>query len=135
MSTLNNIRIALENHLATSTPTLPDIEWPNVKYDPTEGTPYLQVRFIPVTRRPTTVGPTPEQRYSGLFTVNVCTPQNTGAAAGMALAEQITARFNGSDDIAGTGVTIRLEYSEAKLPLHQPPFYVIPVEIAWYAFT
>lgn len=132
---INEIRIALENHLATSSPALPAISWPNVPYTPTTGTPYIRARFMPVTRRPVTAGPTPEQRHTGLFMVNVYTPEDQGAAAGMGYADQIMARFNGSDAIITADVIVRIEYSEAKLPLHEPPFYVIPVEISWYSYT
>lgn len=135
MSSLNAIRIALENHLATTTPALPAIAWPNVPYSPTTGTAYLRARFVPVTRRPVTTGPNPEQRHSGLFMVNVYTPEDAGANAGMVIADQILARFNGSDAIVAPTVTVRFEYSEAKLPLHDPPFYVIPVEIGWYSYV
>lgn len=132
---LNDIRVALENHLATTSPALPSVAWPNVPFKPTHGTAYLRAQFIPVTRRPVVVGPSPEQRYSGLFMVDVYTPDDNGAAAGMAYADQIMTRFNGSDAVTTTNVVVRLEYSEAKMPLHEAPFYVIPVEIGWYSFV
>lgn len=135
MTKLNAIRVALENRLATSTPALPAISWPNVPFTPASGTPYIRARFIPVTRRPVTAGPLPEQRHTGLFMVNVYTPEDQGAAAGMAYAEQIMTRFDGSSAIITADVIVRVEYSEAKLPLHEPPFYVIPVEISWYSYV
>lgn len=135
MTKLNDIRVALENHLATTTPSLPSIAWPNVEFTPTTGTTYLRAAFIPITRRPVTAGPTPEQRHNGLFMVNIYTPENQGAAAGMAYADQIMARFNGSDSVVSGDVIVRFEYSEAKRPLHEQPFYVIPVEIGWYSYV
>ena len=135
MSTANAIRIALENHLNTSTPTLPTIAWGNVPFIRAEGTPYIRAEFIPVVRRPVTAGPTPEQRTSGLFYLTIFTPENKGANAGMALADQLLARFNGSDAIVTDSVIVRIEYSEVKQPLHDPPFYAIPVEVSWYSYT
>ena len=134
MTALNHIRVALENHLSTTSPALPAIAYPNVPYTRVTGTPYLRVEFIPVTRRPVVIGPTPEQRISGLFYVTVYTPEDRGANAGMALADQLLARFNGSDSIVTANVMVRLEYSEAKMPLHDPPFFAIPVEIGWFAY-
>ncbi len=135
MSKINAIRVALENHLNTSSPALPAIAWPNVPYTRVEGTPFIRAEFIPVLRRPVVVGPTPEQRTSGLFYLTVFTPEDRGAHAGMALADQLMARFNGSDAIVAANVIVRLEYSEAKMPLHDPPFFAIPVEIGWYAYS
>lgn len=135
MTNLNNIRTALENHLATTSPALPDIAWPNVPYTPTQGVSYLRATFMPVTRRPVTAGPTPEQRRTGLFMVNIYTPEDQGALAGTQIAERIEERFNGSSAIIVSSTIVRIEYSEAKLPLHEPPFYVIPVEISWYSYA
>lgn len=135
MSNTNAIRIALENHLNTSTPTLPAIAWGNVPFTRAEGTPYIRAEFIPVARRPVVAGPDPEQRTNGLFYLTIFTPENKGANAGMVLADQLLARFNGSDAIVTDSVTVRIEYSEVKQPLHDPPFYAIPVEIGWYSHT
>lgn len=135
MTKLNDIRVALESHLAATTPALPAIAWPNVPFTPTTGVSYLRARFVPVTRRPVVAGPDPEQRHTGLFMVNIYTPEDQGAEAGADLADRLLARFNGSDAIVTPDVIVRLEYSEAKMPLHEPPFYVIPVEISWYSYA
>jgi hypothetical protein len=133
MTTLN--AIALENRLATTTPALPSIAWPNVPFTPTTGTAYIRSTFIPVTRRPVTAGPNAEQLHTGLFMVNIYTPEDAGASAGMTYADQLLARFKGSDAEVASTVTVRFAYSEAKRPLHEPPFYVIPVEISWYSYV
>jgi hypothetical protein len=135
MSVYDKIRVALENHLATMSPPLPAIAWPNVPFTPATGQSYLRAQFIPTARRPTVVGPTPEQRIQGLFAINIYTPEYQGASAGMVLADRIITRFNGSSSIVASSVTVRLEYSEATLPLHDPPFFVIPVQIGWYAYN
>jgi hypothetical protein len=163
MSKLNAIRVALENHLATTPafpswflafgtwdasktwldappwlvlpPALPAIAWPNVPFTPVTGTPYIRADFVPTLRRPVVAGPDPEQRLSGLFMLTVFTPEAQGAAAGMEIADKLLDRFNGSGAIIASTVTVRLEYSEARMPLHSPPFYAIPVEIGWYAYS
>jgi hypothetical protein len=135
MSVTNAIRVALENHLATTpNPALPAIAWPNVSFTPAPGTPYIRAEFIPTARRPSVIGPNPEQRIQGLFSLTVFTPEFQGAAAGMGIVDRLLVRFNGSSAIVAPTVTVRLEYSEARLPLHAPPFFAIPVEIGWYAY-
>lgn len=140
MSVFNATRVALENHLnttpvATDEAPLPPIAWPNVPFTRQEGQAFLRVEFVPILRRPVTAGPTPEQRLSGQFFVTVFTPEDQGADAGMTLVDRILTRFNGSDAIIASSVIVRLEYSEPKLPLHDPPFFAIPVEIGWYAYN
>jgi hypothetical protein len=135
MTTLNDIRVALESHLAGLATSMPPVAWPNVPFVPTTGTTYLRAEFIPVLRRPVTTGPDPEQRHSGLFYVTVYTPEEKGAAEGIGLADDLLSHFNGSDAIVTTNAIVRLEYSEAKMALHDPPFYAIPIEIGWYAYT
>lgn len=136
MTKLNSIRIALENHLATiGGAPLPAIAWPNVPFTRQEGVPYIAVEFLPVLRRPVTTGPNPEQRRSGLFYMTVYTPQSLGAEAGILLAERLETRFNGSEAIVVGQTIVRLEYSETKSPLHDPPFFAIPVEVSWFCYA
>jgi hypothetical protein len=138
MSVLNSIRVALENHLATTpatpAPALPAIAWPNVPFTRAVNTPFIRAEFIPVTRRPAVVGPNPEHRISGLFYLTVFTPEDGGAAAGMSLADKLLLRFNGSSSIIASNVIVRIAYSEVKMPLHDPPLFAIPVEVGWFAF-
>jgi hypothetical protein len=139
MSIINAVRVALENHLnttpATPAPALPAIAWPNVPYARVEGTPFILAEFIPTLRRAVVAGPTPEQRTSGLFYLTIHTPEDRGANDGMALADKLLSRFNASEAILASSVIVRLDYSEVKMPLHSPPFYAIPVEIGWYAYS
>lgn len=136
MTKLNSVRVALENRLATTHgPALPDIAWPNVPFSRQEGVPYIHVDFVPILRRPVTAGPKPEQRRSGQFFMTIYTPESQGANAGMELAERLEERFNGSDAIVAGQTIVRLEYSEAKRPLHDPPFFAISVEVGWYCYN
>jgi hypothetical protein len=155
MSSFNDIRAALETHLADmplsnpwdfdpswddSSPTVPSVDdvlqiaWPNAIFEPRPNLPHLRVQFLPTSRRAAVVGPNPEQRLIGLFFVTVYTPEMEGSGIGMTLADLIMARFDASSSLITPKVTVRLEYSEVRLPLHDPPFFAIPVEIGWYAY-
>jgi hypothetical protein len=139
MSILTTIRAVLGNHLHTTpttpAPALPTIVWPNIPYTRVTGTSHIRAEFIPVLRRPVVAGPNPEQRHSGLFYLTVLTPEDQGDNGGMQIVDRLLTRFNGSDAIVASGIIVRIEYSEAKMPLHDPPFFAIPVEIGWYAYT
>ena len=135
MSVMNDIRIALENHLATMVPPPPAVAWPNVPFTRQEGQTFLVIDFQPLVRRPSTVGTDPEQRVSGQFFITVYTPEAQGASEGMLLADALLIRFNGASAVIAPKVVVRLEYSEVKRALHDPPFFAIPVEIGWYAYS
>jgi len=50
-----DIRAALESKLA-DIPNVPSIAYENVSFSPTTGQSYLEVKYIPVTRRPAVRG-------------------------------------------------------------------------------
>jgi hypothetical protein len=47
----NDIRAALESHLA-ATSGLPSIAYENVAFEPTTGTSFLKVQYLPTVTRP-----------------------------------------------------------------------------------
>lgn len=128
------VRTALEKHLA-DTPGLPPVAWPNAAFSPLPGQAYIRAEFIPVTRRPIVMGPHPMQRMTGLFMITVFVPERDGAGTGLALADVLSQRFNGSTTIQSPQVNVCIEYSEVKLALHSSPFYAIPVQVGWYAYV
>jgi len=135
MTVMAKIRTALENHLATTTPALPAIAWDNVPFSQAPGTSYIQAVFAPLSRRPAVRGPNPQQRYDGALSLTICTPEDRGPGEATALADRLLARFNGSTSVLGTGVTVSIDYSEADTGYQRPPFYCVPVRVAWYTYA
>ena len=130
------IRLALQAHLVnTPAPALPTIDYDNVRFDQEPGVPYIQAQFAQLARRPAVRGPDPEHRYSGIFLLTVCTPENSGPTAGEEVADQLQERFNGASSIQGVDVNVSIEYSEAEMGYHRPPFYCIPVRVGWYCYA
>lgn len=134
---MNAIRVALEDYLndtpATPAPALPAIAWPNVPFHRVTGTSFIRAELVPIQRRPVVIGPTPQHMVSGLFYLTIYTPEDKGADTGTALADKLLSRFDSSTVVTAAAVSIYLAYSEMRKPLHDPPFYVIPIEIGWYA--
>ena len=85
--------------------------------------------------RPAVRGPNPSKRYQGLYVMTVCVPEAKGAGAALDLADSLLARFAGSSDIVGVAATVSIEYSEAQTGYMEPPFYCLPVAVAWYAYA
>lgn len=139
MTVTAKIRTVLENHLNTTpaspAPALPPVAYDNVPFSQAPNTSYVQAQFAPMSRRPAVRGPAPEHRHSGLFVLTICAPENQGPATATALVDKLLDRFNGSTSIQGVDVNVSIEYSEAEMGYHRPPFYCVPVRVGWYAYA
>jgi Bacteriophage related domain of unknown function len=139
MKILNKIRAALDTRLL-STPGIPACAMPNVDFAPTTDVPYIKVNFIPILKRPETMGLLPQQRYSGIYVLLICIPKNTGSGDAMLLAETLLERFDATTDITiedpvATFTTVSIDYSEAGLPYLDAPYYCLPVTIGWHIYS
>lgn len=159
MSIYNDIRACLDNHLA-GTSDIPVVRPDNTFFEPTVGVPFIKSTFIPVTRRPATRGINPVNRYDGVYSLLVCTPQGSGSGLGYSIADTLLARFQEVKDITyynptdtillesgdtlaletgdslllGSPTIVSLDYAEVGLSYLESPFYCTPVNVAWYIF-
>ena len=133
-----DIRAALETHLA-GTASLPDIAYENVPYEPTTGTSFIKVAYIPTVRRPAVRGTNPQQLYRGIFSLNVYSPEGAGPGAAEGVVEKLLERFEATTDISYTNgeaetIVVSIDYAERDLSLIDAPWYLIPVNIGWYIY-
>jgi len=133
MPILNDIRATLDTALAAVS-GLPDIAFENAPFEQNAGTPHLRASLFLTSRRPATRGPDPQNRYQGIYQVVVAVPTDQGAGAAMDYADLIMTEFDGSSDIDGTP-TVSIEYSETSGAVFSDPFYLLPVNIAWYVYA
>jgi len=133
MPIMNDIRATLETALA-STSGLPAIAFENAPFSQTAGVPHLRTGVFLTSRRPATRGPNPQHRYQGLFQVVVAVPSDQGAGAAFDYADLIMTEFDGSTDIIGADVTVSIEYAELGGQVFDDPFFLLPVQIAWYVY-
>jgi len=132
MPILNDIRATMDTALATVS-GLPAIAFENAPFEQNAGTPHLRASLFLTSRRPATRGPDPQNRYQGIYQVVVAVPTDQGAGAAMDYADLIMTEFDGSSDIDGTP-TVSIEYSETSGAVFSDPFYLLPVNIAWYVY-
>jgi hypothetical protein len=133
MPILNDIRATLDTALAAVS-GLPDIAFENAPFEQNAGTPHLRASLFLTSRRPATRGPDPQNRYQGIYQVVVAVPTDQGAGAAMDYADLIMTEFDGSSDIDGTP-TVSIEYSETSGAVFSDPFYLLPVNVAWYVYA
>ena len=134
MTIINDIRACLDTHLS-GTSGIPAIARQNVPFEPTTGTSYVKADMIPTSRRPAVRGLNPQQRYDGLYSLLICTPEGLGPGAGYDIADLLLARFEATTDITNAGLTISVDYSEVRTSFLDSPFYCTPVTIAWYVYN
>ena len=134
MTIINDIRACLDTHLS-GTSGIPTLARQNVPFEPTTGTSYVKADMIPTSRRAAVRGLNPQQRYDGLYSLLICTPEGLGPGAGYDIADLLLDRFNAATDISFNGLIISVDYSEVRTSFLDSPFYCTPVTIAWYVYN
>ena len=160
MTIINDIRACLDTHLS-GTVGIPPIARQNVPYQATTGTAFVKADLIPTSRRPAVRGLNPQQRYDGLYSILICTPEGLGSGAGYDIADLLLDRFNATTDVVYTNPTdaillesgddillesgdrlllgsptiVSLDYSEVGTSFLDSPFYCTPITVGWYIFN
>lgn len=134
MTVINDIRACLDTHLS-NTAGIPAIARQNIPFKPTTGTPFIKADLVPTSRRPAVRGLNPQQRYDGLYSILICTPEGKGPGAGYDIADLLLDSFNATTDISHNGFIVSIEYSEVRTSFLDSPFYCTPVTIAWYTYN
>lgn len=135
MATIDSeIRAALETQLGTMA-SLPEVAYENVSYSPTTGTSYIEVQYIPVTRRPAVRGLNPQQRYDGLFRLLCYAPEGVGPSASQDMVDNVVDAFEATTKINHNSTTVYIDYVQRERGFLESPFYFVPVTIGWYAYN
>jgi hypothetical protein len=128
------IRSALESHLSTVA-SVPQIAYENVKFTPTTGVSYIEVMYLPTSRRPSVRGLNPQQRYDGVFSINCYAPEGNGPADAETIAENVMNSFEATTKITTDTITVYIDYAEVQRGLVDSPWYLVPVNIGWYSYN
>ena len=160
MTIINDIRACLDTHLS-GTVGIPAIARQNVPYQAITGTSFIKVDFMPTSRRPAVRGLNPQQRYDGLYSILICTPEGLGSGAGYDVADLLLDRFNATTDVVYTNPTdaillengddillengdrlllgsptiVSIDYSEVRTSFLDSPFYCTPITVGWFIYN
>lgn len=160
MTIINDIRACLDTHLS-GTVGIPAIARQNVPYEPTTGTSFIKADLVPTSRRPAVRGLNPQQRYDGLYSILICTPEGMGPGAGYDVAGLLLDRFNATTDVLYTNPTdaillesgddvllesgdrlllgnptiVSIDYSEVRTSFLDSPFYCTPITVGWFIYS
>ena len=133
-SIYDDIRAALEVHLSQVV-GIPEIAHENVSYSPTTGTPFVQPRLVPVSRRSAVRGLNPQQRYEGVFRVFCYVPEGNGPSAADNLANLVIDAFDAATDITLGGTRVSIDYADRGNGFVDSPWYYVSVNIGWYIYS
>jgi hypothetical protein len=134
----NDIRAALETHIST-TANLPTIAYENVAFEPTTGTSFIRVMYLPTVTRPAVRGLNPQLRYQGVFAVTVFTPEGNGPSTADDYVNKVINAFQATTDISFTNaqsetIKLSIDYAERRQGLIDSPWYYVPINIGWYIY-
>ena len=137
-SIYNDLRAALETHLSNVS-GIPSVAYENVSFEPTTGTSFLQVMFLPTERRPAVRGLNPQQRYQGVFSILVHTPEGKGPKEADGYANTLLEAFEATTDISFTNsdletINVSIDYAERQQGILDSPWYYVRVDIGWYIY-
>lgn len=133
MPILDDIRATMDTALEAAN-GLPDIAFENAPFEQNAGTAHLRTALFLTSRRPATRGPNPQHRYQGIYQVTVAVPTERGTGDAFDYADLILTEFDGSTDVVGANVTVSIEYAELGTQVISEPFFLLPVQIAWYVY-
>ena len=139
MSIYNDIRAALESHLASTAGLPSGIAYENVSFEPQTGTSFLKVAFVPTSRKPAVRGLNPQLRYQGVFAVTVFTPEGNGPSTADGYVNKVIDAFQATTDISFTNaqsetIKLSIDYAERQQGLIDSPWYYVPINIGWYIY-
>ena len=134
----NDIRAALETHIST-TANLPTIAYENVAFEPTTGTSFVKVQYLPTITQPAVRGLNPQLRYQGIFAVTVFTPEGNGPSTADDYVNKVINAFQATTDISFTNaqsqtIKVSIDYAERRQGLIDSPWYYVPINIGWYIY-
>ena len=134
----SDIRAALETHIST-TANLPTIAYENVAFEPTTGTSFIRVMYLPTVTRPAVRGLNPQLRYQGVFAVTVFTPEGNGPSTADDYVNKVINAFQATTDISFTNaqsqtIKVSIDYAERRQGLIDSPWYYVPINIGWYIY-
>lgn len=107
MSRFMEIQTALDARLESFT-TDASIAWPNVQFEPSEGSPWIRPSNLP--NDPVAIGLRDDDnvRTQGFYQIDIFTPANEGPGSALSLADQIANHFRKGLQITSGNSAVKL---------------------------
>ena len=127
MSIVTDIQNTLNLRLSTL-PNIPPVSWPNVEFEPVDGTLYLRASILPASTTLETVEGT--EGFRGVYQVDVFAPLGTGIQTINAMADSVCDHFAADRDLSG----VRIRAISATAPIRNGAWFVLPISISYSTY-
>lgn len=131
MARLADVKQAFEERLSTM-PSLPEVAWQNVGYEPTLGTPYIQPFLLESTGDAYTFNM--EQRTRGIFQINIYVEADKGGSEYLTIADNIYSHFS-FQDLSRNGTCIRVTNIDLEREGRIDSWMVVPISIYYESYS
>lgn len=125
---------ALDNHLNTMVGK-PPIAWENTPYDPTKGTLYIRPTNIPGDVSQVTLGESGEDRFIGIYQIDVFGEAGKGRKVVEQMADTIASHFKRGTDLTYNAHSLTVTAVQRRAGQQSEGWYQIPVEIVYRSTT
>jgi hypothetical protein len=127
----NDIQAALLTRLGTLSGSTP-IAYPNIEYEPSFGTEYLNAQFLPAGTNQVTLGATGKDENVGIFQIDVVSPTGDGRSI---KSDSIADHFARGSTFTYNGISVRIRSVTIAPALLSEAWYITPVSINYYTYT
>ncbi len=124
---------ALNRHLDTVRAGTP-VAWPNRIYPPIQGTPFLQISFLPFDTRVAELGRTGRNLHEGIYQISARYPPGEGHGEAMAKAAALMSGFRRGVAIDNNGVTVQIRRASQNPSIQEQNWFHVPISVYWFAF-
>jgi hypothetical protein len=118
---------------ATAGTTTAQFAWPNVDFVPPASGPYFRIQSFPTEAVQASLGDGGQNRFRGLWQIDVFAPEGEGLTDGLVLAQAFATQFKRGLALTTTGgLTVRVVKPPVIGPaIIDPPFVQIPVTVEY----
>lgn len=132
---LKAIRNALNARLNTL-PSLPNVAWENIAFTPKTTETHLRVNFLPAPTRPAANHKSAMDFESGIYQIDVYSPQDQGPNPASDVAESIRQHFSRGSTLVNSGTTVNIEATPSMtLNDREGGFWRVRLTVPWFAYV
>lgn len=132
---LKAIRNALNARLNTLA-SLPSVAWENIAFTPKTTETHLRVNFLPAPTRPAANHKSAMDFESGVYQIDVYSPQDQGPNPASDVAESIRQHFSRGSTLVNSGITINIEATPSMtLNDREGGFWRVRLTVPWFAYV
>lgn len=136
--TYEDIQSALDVKLISMGLDLP-VFLENMEEEPLTGTGYIAPKFIPTSRKSSTIGENPDKRIRGIYRIYCYFPSGKGPLAASKVTSSIVRAFDNASDVSytnpdGDTIVVTIDYSDRNMGRRTGAFWQVVVDVGWHIY-